>query len=126
MVNFFVEGGALMFPVLVLGIILVASAARYMIDGEPVRLRFVGVVSLSLLAAVMLAVILNTSQVLAYLSHGGGKPFPADAWKLLLFTGLMESLRPAILGFGLLGLGLDLLAIGVYRVGRRELRAARG
>ena len=44
----------------------------------------------------------------------------------LLVAGLKESTRPALLGFGLLSLSLILVAIGVYRVGQRELRAARG
>ena len=40
----------------------------------------------------------------------------------LLVAGLKESTRPALLGFGLLSLSLILVAIGVYRVGQRELR----
>ena len=43
MLEFFHEGGWGMYPVLVLGLMLMVSAARYALDGEPVRLRFIGV-----------------------------------------------------------------------------------
>jgi hypothetical protein len=121
MVMFFVEGGALMFPILALGLLVVGSAARYMLDGEPVRLRFVGLLSLALLVTVALATVLDVSLVLAFLTRTP----PAEVTSMLM-QGLKESSRPAILGLGLLGLALDLVVIGAYRVGRRELRAAKG
>jgi len=115
-----------MFPILILGIILVVSSTRYMIDGEPVRIRFFIVLSLALLAATTLAVILDVAQVMAFLARERPQRFAPDEYLQWLSQGLKESSRPAILGFGMLGLALDLLAVGYYRVGRRELRAAKG
>jgi hypothetical protein len=39
---------------------------------------------------------------------------------------MKEASRPVVTSFALLGLGLALTTIGVYRVSRRELAAARG
>jgi hypothetical protein len=121
MTTFFVEGGILMWPILVLGLLMVGSAARYLVDGEPVRLRFLLFVGLALLATTVLAVALDVSLVLTYLLKA-----PREELTLLLVAGLKESSRPAILAFGLLGLALDLIVLGVYRVSRRELKAAKG
>ena len=121
MLHFFIGGGALMWPILVLGLLLVGSATRYMLDGEPVRLRFIALLSLALLVTTALATALDVSMVMAHLDHT-----PVERVRASLTHGLKESSRPAILGLGLLGLALDLLAIGAYRVGRRELRAAKG
>jgi hypothetical protein len=121
MLSFFIEGGVLMWPILVLGLLVMGSAIRYLLDGEPVRLRFIALVSLALLATIALATILDVNRVMAYLARA--RP---EQVRALLAQGLKESSRPAILGFALLGLALDLLVIGAYRVGRRELRAAKG
>jgi hypothetical protein len=121
MVQFIIEGGALMFPILVLGVLAVVSATRYLIDGEPVRLRFLTLLALALLVTTALAVVLDVSMVMAGLTTS--RP---EHVRVLLAQGLRESSRPAILGLGALGLALDLVLIGAYRVGRRELRAARG
>jgi hypothetical protein len=90
------EGGWGMFPVILLSILLIVTSGRYAFDGEPVRLRFAVALSVTLLV----------------FSVGGSL---AGVAKTLCVTGL------ALLGFGLV-----LLTIGVYRVGLRELRAARG
>jgi hypothetical protein len=119
--NFFIEGGFLMWPVLVLGLLTVGSAARYLIDGEPVRLRFLLFATLALLVTTALATVLDVSMVLTHIVE-----IKPDERMPLLAVGLKESSRPAILALGLLGLALDLLALGAYRVGRRELKAARG
>ncbi|HEY0709835.1 MAG TPA: hypothetical protein VGG33_23680 [Polyangia bacterium] len=121
MLTFFIEGGILMWPILVLGLLMVGSAGRYLLDGEPIRLRFLLFLGLALLATTVLAVAMDVSLVLTYL----GKASREDLL-LILAEGLKESSRPAILAFALLGLALDLIAIGVYRVGRRELKAAKG
>jgi hypothetical protein len=124
MPEFFLEGGWGMYPVLVLSVILVGSAGRYAFDGEPVRLRFVGVLSLTLLAFIGTALTADVAKVFWYLESPDRV---ADAMFLrILVEGLKESSRPALLGLPLLGLALILVSIGVYRVGRRELGAARG
>jgi hypothetical protein len=121
MLNFFIEGGVLMWPILVLGLVTVGSAARYLVDGEPVRLRFIALVSLALLVTIALATVMDVGKVVSF----AYRLPPAETTKMVL-AGLAESSRPAALGLGLLGLALDLVVIGAYRVGRRELRAARG
>jgi hypothetical protein len=121
MLMFFIEGGFVMWPLLVLGLLMVGSASRYLIDGEPIRLRFLVFLGLALLATTALATVMDISMVLTHIAD-----VPPEDKFTLLAIGLKESSRPAILAFGLLGLALDLVAIGAYRVGRRELKAARG
>ena len=123
MLEFFHEGGWGMYPVLVLGLMLTVSAARYALDGEPVRLRFIGVLSLTHLAFIATALAADVAMVFWYLQSRERVP-DAELWRIL-FEGLKESSRPALLGFPLLGLALILVSIGVYRVDRRELAAAR-
>jgi hypothetical protein len=122
--SFFVEGGWGMYPVLILGVILVLSAGRYAIDGEPVRLRFVGALALSLVASIATALAANVGAVFFYLESP--ERVADNLFLRVLAEGLKESLRPAMLGFPLLGLALIAVSIGVYRVGRRELAAAGG
>jgi hypothetical protein len=124
MLEFFREGGWGMYPVLVLGLMLIVSGARYMLDGEPVRLRFIGVLSLAHLAFIATGLTADVAKVFWYLHSSEHVP-DAELWRTL-FEGLKESSGPALLGFPLLGLALILVTIGVYRVGNRELAAARG
>jgi hypothetical protein len=113
-----------MYPVLVLGGILVVSAARYAIDGESARLRFVVALALSLVASIAMACTADVAKVFWYLESPERVP---DALFLrILVEGLKESSRPAMLGLPLLGLALIAVSIGVYRTGRRELAAASG
>jgi uncharacterized membrane protein len=121
MSNFFIEGGFAMWPILALGLLTVGTATRYMLDSEPVRLRFLFILSLALLTTMALATVLDVSMVLTHLAK-----VDPDERLILLAIGLKESSRPAILALGLLGLALDLVAIGAYRAGRRELKAAAG
>jgi hypothetical protein len=121
MLQFFHEGGWGMFPILVVGLIVLFASTRYLIDGEPVRLRFILALSLAQLALITQATIADVGAVMNALKHA--KP---EISSVLLFAGLKECTRPALLGFGLLSLSLILVAIGVYRVTQRELKAARG
>ena len=121
MMHFFIEGGFGMFPVLVVGLILLYASLRYLLDGEPIRLRFILLLSLAQLALIAQASVANVSHVF----HGVSRAKPHVA-SVMLLQGLKESTRPAFLGLGLLALALIRLAIGAYRVGVRELRAARG
>ena len=110
-----------MFPVLLVGLVVLYASIRYLVDGEPVRLRFILALVLAQLALVAQATLADVAAVMNHLIHT--KP---EMRSVLLVAGLKESTRPALLGFGLLSLSLILVAIGVYRVGQRELRAARG
>ncbi len=124
MLEFFHEGGWGMYPVLVLGLMLVFSAGRYMLDGEPVRLRFIGALSLTHLVFIVTGLTSDVAKVFWFL-HNPERVPDAQLWRIL-FEGLKESSRPVLLGFPLLGLALTLVTIGVYRVANRELAAARG
>jgi hypothetical protein len=106
---------------LLVGLVVLYASIRYMVDGEPVRLRFILALVLAQLALITQATLADVAAVMNALKHT--KP---EVFSVLLVAGLKESTRPALLGFGLLSLSLILVAIGVYRVGQRELRAARG
>ena len=118
MVHFFVEGGWGMYPVLVMGLMLVWAAARYAIDTEPVRLRFIGALALALVATMGHATWTCMAAVFRYLEQSRAEDLVRS-----LMTGLMESTRPATLGGALLAIGLILVAVGAYR--SSQLRALR-
>ncbi len=121
MANFFVEGGWGMYPVLILGLLLVTVSLRYARDGEPVRLRFIGALGLTLVVTMLYATWTCVAAVFHYV-----ETVPEAEFRRTLMTGLMESTRPALLGGALLVIALILVAVGVYRVGDRELRALGG
>jgi hypothetical protein len=122
--DFFMEGGWAMYPVLILGLVLLGSTARYAFDLETVRLRFIAALSLALVAFIASGLVINTAMVFWYLQSPERVP---DAQYLrILAEGLKEASRPANLGLPMLGLALILVSVGFYRSGRRELAAARG
>jgi len=121
MMSFFVEGGWGMWPVLVFGLVLLGTAGRFAWDGEPARLRFALAVAATLLVAMTHAMLTNVAAVFWYVQDPERAPDAELA--RTVFTGLMESTRPGALGGALLTLGLVLVAVGVYRAGRPELRA---
>jgi hypothetical protein len=120
-VSFFVEGGWGMYPVLVMGLLLVGAGFRYARDGEPVRLRFIGALGLALVVTMIHATWTCVAAVFHYL-----ETVPEAEFRRTLMRGLMESTRPAVLGGALLALALTLVAVGAYRSGQRELRAISG
>jgi hypothetical protein len=122
MVEFFMDGGWSMYPVLIVGLVLLGSAAYFAVDREPVRLRFVSVLSLALLAFSAQGLVVDVATVCWALSDE--KRVPAALRVPVLLEGLKESTRPLTLGLGLLALALILVSIGVYRSGRREIQAA--
>jgi hypothetical protein len=120
MMQFFIEGGWGMYPVLVMGVILVVASLRYAMDSEPVRLRFIAAIALALVVTMVHATWTCFAAVFHYLEQSKD-----ERWLRSLMTGLMESTRPATLGGALLAVGLILVAVGAYRSGQRELRALR-
>jgi hypothetical protein len=122
MLQFFREGGWGMYPVLVFGLVMLATAARYAWDFEPARLRFVVATAMVVIVSMTHAMLTDLAQVLWYVSDAERVP-DAELTRTII-VGLMESTRPGGLGGALLALALVLVAIGVYRGGRRELRAA--
>lgn len=121
MLQFFVEGGWGMWSVLVFGLVMLGSAGRYAFDGEPARLRFALAVGAVLVVSMTHAMLTNVAAVFSYVQDPERAPDAELA--RIVFTGLMESTRPGALGGAILTLGLVLVAIGVYRGSRRELRA---
>jgi hypothetical protein len=122
MLEFFQEGGFGMYPVLVFGLILIGTAGRYAWDGEPIRLRFAIAMSALLIVSMMNAMLTDVATVFWHLQEPSRVP---DAeFVRVLVTGLKESTRPGVLGGALLGFALMLIAVGVYRGTRKELRAA--
>ena len=120
MVQFFLEGGFGMYPVLVIGLVLLGASIRYAIDGEPVRRSFIRAMAVALVAATLFATWIGLAAVFQYMETVK----EADSAATLM-TGFKEVARNGILGGMLLTLSLILTAIGTYRNGRRELKALR-
>jgi hypothetical protein len=118
MIEFFIEGGWGMYPVLVLGLVLLGASVRYAMDGEPIRLRFIWVTSFALLVVMAHSTWTCVAAVFQFV-----RSVPQTTFQSVLMTGLMESTRPATLGGALLSVALIIVSIGTYRSGRRELRA---
>jgi len=111
--EFMREGGWGMWPVLLLGLVALASATRYAIRPERLCLRFVAVLWVTLVAAVVHATVTDLAAVFRYFEDPVRAPDSQIA--RLLLTGLKESSRPAALGGIFLTLVPLLAAVGVYR-----------
>lgn len=121
--DFIKEGGWGMWPVMLLGLAVVAAAFRYASRPEAPWLRFVAALWLTLLVVTVHAVITDLAAVFHYLEDATRVP---DAqFARVLVTGLKESSRPAGLGGIFLTLAPLIIAVGFYRggialTGRRE------
>jgi hypothetical protein len=111
--EFMREGGWGMYPILMLGIVALASATRYAIKPERLCLRFVAVLWVTVLAAVVHATVTDVAAVFRYFEDPVRAP--DDQIVRLLFGGLKESTRPAALGGIFLTLVPLLAAAGIYR-----------
>ena len=111
--DFMHEGGWGMWPVMLLGLVALASATRYAIRPERLCLRFVAVLWVTLVAAVVHATVTDLAAVFRYFEDPARAPDSQIA--RLLLTGLKESTRPAALGGIFLTLVPLLAAVGVYR-----------
>ena len=112
-VEFMREGGGGMWPVLLLGIVALASATRYAARPERLCLRFISILWVTLLVVIVHASITDVAAVFHYLEDPARAPDGQMA--RLLVTGLKESTRPAALGGIFLTLVPLLAAVGVYR-----------
>lgn len=111
--DFMKEGGWGMWPVLLLGLVALASATRYAIRPERLCLRFVSILWLTLLVVIVHASITDVAAVFHHLEDPARTPDGELARTLL--AGLKESTRPAALGGIFLTLVPLLAAVGVYR-----------
>lgn len=121
MLNFFVEGGVGMWPILIFGMVTVGAAIRFLQKPALAQLRFIGAIGLTTLIATFHATWMDIAAVLSYL---GQKEIPEAQFSRILTTGLMESSRPGTLGGLLLMLASLLVAIGLLRLGSKEKAGA--
>jgi hypothetical protein len=119
--DFMIEGGWGMWPVLVFGLLLLGSSVLYSLRPHPPRLRFIVAMSVLIAVASAHAMLTDVAMVFKHTPR-----FPADRHFAVLLTGLKESTRPGILGGAFLVLALVFVAVGVYRLGRRELASPAG
>jgi hypothetical protein len=117
--NFFVEGGWGMWPVTVFGLITVWAAGRYAHDLQPFRLRFTLVMAVVVIISAFNAVITGMEMVLWYVEDRARTP--DEDFARTLVTGIKEASRAAPLAGVLLTLAAVLVAVGIYRAGRREM-----
>jgi uncharacterized protein (DUF486 family) len=109
-------GGFAMYPMLITGIILIVASIRYAIDSEPIRLRFIIATSLVLFfilsSATVIGIITSFSQYYTaepkFLAIAGGLAKLLNLWGLFFYELLLAAIA---------------IAIGIYRVGRRQLKA---
>jgi hypothetical protein len=112
-VEFMREGGWGMWPILVLGLVTTASAARYMAGPQRYCVPFVAALWVTLAVAVAHATLTDVAAVLRYLEDPARAPDGQVA--RLLMTGLKESTRPLALGGIFLTLAPLFVAGGIYR-----------
>ncbi|MBI4703791.1 MAG: hypothetical protein HY744_21995 [Deltaproteobacteria bacterium] len=121
MFQFFIEGGWGTWPTLVFGLVLLWAAGRYAWDGAPPRLRFAVAMAVVEAVTCVHAVLSGLATVSWYLEDP--KRAPDAQLVRILMTGIKESSRSGMLGGTFLLLASVLVAIGVYRTGRREVGA---
>jgi len=118
--QFMMEGGFGMWPVLVFGLVGLVGAARYAWNPLRSRLPFVAAMAITLVSAAVHATWIGLGAVFHYLESPERAP-DADVLRVL-FAGLKEITRPGALGGVLLTLVLLVVAIGLHRAGLREER----
>ena len=111
--EFMKEGGWGMWPVLLLGLVTLASAARYMARPERFCLPFIAALWVTLVVAVAHATVTDVAAVFRYLEEPARAPDGPVV--RLLMMGLKESTRPAALGGIFLTLAPLFVAGGIYR-----------
>lgn len=128
MLEFFQDGGWPMYPILAVGLVLLYASTRYALDREPVRLRFVTVLTVALLVTAIQGFLCDVAKVLWLWATWTGQkenPLPEAQRATVALLGAQECTTTLIFGLGLSGLALILVAIGTYRTGERELQAAK-
>lgn len=121
--QYFVEGGWGMYPTTVFGLVLLWAAGRYAWDLQPARLRFSVAMAIVVLVSAFNSVLTAVQATLWYVTDPARTPDAGFARTLA--TGLKESIGPGALGGLVLTLAAVLVAVGVYRSGRKELAKAK-
>jgi hypothetical protein len=107
--GFMTEGGWGMWPVLLFGLVCLGAGVRFATRPGPRWLAFAGALWLTVLTAMLHAILTNLSAVFRSVAA-------ADSERTtFLFVGLKESLRPGALGGIFLTLAALAVAIGAFR-----------
>jgi hypothetical protein len=120
--EFMMEGGWGMWPVLVLGLVMLASSVRYMASPERFCLPFIAALWVTLVVTVVHATVTDVAAVLHHLEEPSRAPDGLVARMLMM--GLKESTRPAALGGIFLTLAPLFVAGGIYREWAASRRTA--
>jgi hypothetical protein len=111
--TFMSEGGWGMWPILLLGLLTLVTAARYTARPEPHALRFVAALWLALASVVVHAGLTDLAAVFGFLASSD--EVTDAALPRVLLTGLKEATRPAALGGIFLTLAPLCVAAGLWR-----------
>ena len=117
MIEFFMEGGWGMWPVLVFGMVTLGAAGRFMRKPDTAQLKFVAAMALTTAVMTLHATWMDVSMVFKALSDP--QRVPDAELTRTLFVGLMESTRPGSLSGTLLTLASMLVAIGFLRAQKK-------
>lgn len=113
MLDFMVEGGMAMWPLLILCLVCLGAAIRFAARPDRRWLTFTALVALTITISVAHAMLVNVGSVFNALSDPGG--CPDNALVHCLLSGLKESTRPGALAGIFLTLASLAVAIGVFR-----------
>jgi hypothetical protein len=115
----FQDGGWVMWPLLVFGLIALASAFHFAIQPRAELRGFVEAMARALLFSSLAGSAFNFMTVAHAIEQWSQKVAP-DEWKAILVIGIGESLVPCGLGFVFLALTWMLLAVGRRRLDARK------
>ena len=106
-------GGYITWVIIVLGLVLLIAAVRFLIAASPRRLAFLRAMSVAYVLMVIGGVATNFTTCFYNVvrGHPDGTPIDTD----MLLWGCGEALTPVGMGFSILGLVWLLIAIGVRR-----------
>ena len=118
--QFMIEGGFGMWPVLVFGLVALGAATRYAWKPERPRLGFVVGMVLTVVSATIHATWTDVGAVFRYL-ESRDRASDADFWRIFM-EGMKESTRPGALAGIFVTLALLAISVGLHRESRREAR----
>lgn len=110
---YFRAGGYTTILIVILGLVLLVTAARFLRQATPRRLAFMRALSVAYVLFTLGGIATNVTVVLWALvrERQPGQPYDLD----ILFQGLGEAITPAGIGFTVLGTVWVMIAIGVRR-----------
>ena len=110
---YFRAGGYTTIVLVVLGLVLLVTAAQFIRQATPRRLAFMRALSLAYVLFTFGVIATNTTVVLwaVVRAHQPGQPYDLD----MLMQGLGEAITPAGIGLTLLGIVWVMIAVGVRR-----------